>query len=100
VVVLTNPAGFRKKEEMHPPNGLVYRGKKELIHALKMRVTRYNENLDYVEAQEKAGSAIIIRPSMDLKAGRVEKNKQKLLRLYELGISDAQAMLKNHGLSK
>jgi predicted patatin/cPLA2 family phospholipase len=99
-VVLTNPAGFRKKEELHPPNGLLYRGKKELIHSLKMRVTRYNENLDYVEAQEKAGTAIVIRPSVDLKAGRVEKDKQKLLRLYELGINDAKAMLKKYGLSK
>jgi predicted patatin/cPLA2 family phospholipase len=100
VVVLTNPAGFRKKEEPHPPNWLIYHGKKELIQALKMRVTRYNENLEYVEAQEKAGNAIIIRPSVDLKAGRVEKNKQKLLKLYELGISDAKAMLIKYGLSK
>jgi predicted patatin/cPLA2 family phospholipase len=100
VVVLTNPAGFRKKEEPHPPNGLLYFGKKALIKSLKMRVTRYNEILEYVEAQEKAGTAIVIRPSVDLKAGRVEKDKQKLLRLYELGISDAKAMLKKYGLSK
>ena len=58
-----------------------------------MRVSRYNQSLDYVEAAEQAGRAIIIRPSQDLKVSRVEKSKEKLLQLYELGIKDAQDML-------
>ena len=93
VVVLTNPAGYRKKEELHPPNGLLYFGQKKLIEALKLRVTRYNQSLEHVEAEEKAGRIIVIRPSMDLRVSRIEKNKEKLIALYELGIRDAKDML-------
>ena len=100
VVILTNPAGFRKKEELHPPNGLFYFGMKKLIPALKLRIPRYNQGLEYVEAEEQAGRIIVLRPSKDLKVARIEKSKEKLIRLYELGISDAQDMLRKHGLLK
>ena len=98
IVILTNPVGFRKKEEPHPPDGLFYFGQKNLIASLKLRVTRYNQNLDYAETAEREGRAIIIRPSRDLHVSRVERDKEKLLRLYELGISDAMEMLKKYGL--
>ncbi|MCL2294443.1 MAG: patatin family protein [Spirochaetes bacterium] len=97
VVVLTTPAGFQKKEEFRPPDWLFYFGQKKLIHALKMRVKRYNQCLAYAEAAQQAGQAIILRPSKDLKVSRVDRNREKLLQLYELGISDAQEMLKKYG---
>ncbi|MDR0683847.1 MAG: patatin family protein [Spirochaetaceae bacterium] len=88
VVVLTNPAGYRKKREPHPPDGLLYFGRKKLIEALKTRVERYNESLEHAEAEEQAGRVIIIRPGKDLKVSRVEKNREKLERLYALGYQD------------
>jgi predicted patatin/cPLA2 family phospholipase len=93
VVVLTNPAGYRKKNEPHPPDGLLYFGRKQLIAALKTRIERYNESLLRAEAEEQAGRVIIIRPSKDLGVSRVEKNREKLERLYELGYTDAKEML-------
>nr|AGS53015.1 patatin-like phospholipase [uncultured bacterium contig00031] len=93
VVVLTNPAGFRKKDKPHPPNKLLYFRKKNLISALETRVARYNQSLEYVEAEGSAGHAIIIRPSKNHNVGLVEKDKEKLIRLYELGISDTKEML-------
>jgi predicted patatin/cPLA2 family phospholipase len=93
VVVLTNPAGYRKKTEPHPPNGLFYFGRKQLIAALKTRIERYNESLLRAEAEEQAGRVIIIRPSKDLKVSRVEKSREKLERLYELGYTDAKEVL-------
>lgn len=98
VVVLTNPAGYRKKQELHPPDGLVYFGRKKLIEALKTRVERYNRSLEHAEAEEQAGRAIIIRPSKDLHVSRVEKSREKLERLYALGYADAKKMLERHGL--
>ena len=98
VIVLTNPAGFRKKEEFHPPNWIFYFGRKKLIEALKMRVRRYNQSLEYAEEAERAGRVIIIRPSRDLNVSRVEKSKEKLLQLYELGISDTLDILGKYGL--
>jgi predicted patatin/cPLA2 family phospholipase len=94
VVVLTNPAGYRKKQEPHPPDGLLYFGRKQLVEALKTRVERYNGSLQQAEAEAQAGSVIIIRPSKDLNVSRVEKNREKLERLYELGYTDTKKTLK------
>jgi predicted patatin/cPLA2 family phospholipase len=93
VVILTNPAGYRKRVEFHPPDALAYCGRKNLINALKQRIRRYNESLEHAEAEAQEGRAFIIQPSVDLKVTRMESNKEKLLQLYELGIEDAQAVL-------
>ncbi|MDR2210798.1 MAG: patatin family protein [Spirochaetaceae bacterium] len=97
VVVLTNPAGYRKKQEPHPPDGLFYFGRKELIGALKTRVERYNRTLEWVEAEEKAGGLFVIRPSKDLHVSRIEKSKTKLEQLYELGYTDAKTAVLSLG---
>lgn len=88
VVVLTNPAGYTKEQDPHPPDWLLYFGRKNLRAALKERVPRYNETLAYVEESARAGRCVIIRPSEDLGVSRVEKSKEKLLKLYELGYND------------
>jgi predicted patatin/cPLA2 family phospholipase len=93
VCVLTNPAGFRKKEEPHPPFWLFYHGRGLLIEALKSRVSRYNAALEWVEREEQEGKVIIIRPSEDLGVSRVEKDTKKLIRLYELGYNNGSAMV-------
>jgi predicted patatin/cPLA2 family phospholipase len=98
--ILTNPAGFRKKEEPHPPLNLFYYGRKALIHALKLRVSRYNVLLEQVEKEERTGGVIILRPSRDLGVSRIEKNTEKLMRLYELGRSDAASMIKTQAFLK
>ena len=92
IVVLTQPEGFRKIEEIHPPFSL-YRKYPRFIEALRMRVEKYNKTLEYVESEESQGRCIIIRPSVDLKVGRTEKSVEKLIRLYELGISDGEKAL-------
>lgn len=91
VVVLTRPAGYRKAEERHPPAGLVYRRYPRLAGALKSRVPRYNAQMDFVEAEEAAGNALVIRPSRDLGISRTEKSVAKLRELYGLGLSDGAA---------
>jgi predicted patatin/cPLA2 family phospholipase len=93
VVVLTNPAGYRKKREPLLLAWLFYHGWKNLTKALKTRVERYNESIQHAEAEEQAGRVIIIRPSKDLNVSRVEKNREKLERLYELGYTDAKEMV-------
>ena len=90
VVVLTQPAGFRKKEEPHPPPTLFYKKYPKLIAALGQRVNNYNKTIEYVEEEEEQGHCLVIRPSVDLKVGRTEKSVEKLVCLYELGISDGR----------
>ena len=93
VVILTNPAGFRKHEETQPPIKLMYGKYPGLADALRSRVAAYNTCMDLVESEEKAGNALVLRPSMDLGVTRMEKSVEKLKALYELGCRDGKAAL-------
>jgi predicted patatin/cPLA2 family phospholipase len=88
VVVLTRPAGFRRKKGFHP-SWLFYRKYPKFIKAINSYVDRYNESLDFAEQEAAKGNAIIIRPSKDLGVKRTESDVAKIEKLYELGRSDA-----------
>jgi len=88
VVVLTHPAGFRRKDGFHP-SWLFYRKYPKFVKAVNSYVARYNESLDLVEKEAERGNVILIRPSKDLKVKRTESNIAKIERLYELGREDA-----------
>ncbi|GAB1481828.1 patatin family protein [Treponema sp.] len=94
VIVLTRPLGYRKKEELSPPAWLFYPRYPELRKALKSRVSRYNAQMDFVEAEEKKGSSLVIRPSQDLGISRTEKDVGRLRTLYELGLLDGKEACK------
>jgi predicted patatin/cPLA2 family phospholipase len=94
VVILTRPGKFRRKEEPHPPDFFFYRKYPKLLDALKERVNSYNRSMIQVEAEEEAGRALVIRPSRDLDVSRTERNLEKLIALYELGIADGKEALK------
>lgn len=94
IVVLTQPAGYRKK-----PNSmlrfikLIYKGFPEFVKAAENRHNVYNAQLDYLEEEERKGNVIIIRPSEKPEAGRTERNREKIIRTYELGRRDAEKLL-------
>jgi predicted patatin/cPLA2 family phospholipase len=92
VVVLTHPAGFRRKNKFHPSMLFYYKYPK-FARAINSYVARYNKNLEFVEQEAKKGKVILIRPSKDLNVKRTEGDLAKLERLYELGRSDAVAAL-------
>jgi len=92
VVVLTHPAGFRRKDGFHPA-WLFYRKYPKFVKAVNSYVARYNESLDFVEREAEKGNVIIIRPSKDLKVRRTESDIAKIEKLYELGRLDAEDML-------
>ncbi len=91
VLILTQPLGYLKK-----PNSLLplirrrYRAYPALIAALENRHFMYNEELSYVAAREREGSAFVIRPQEALPIGRVEKNPEKLRMVYTLGREAAE----------
>lgn len=91
VIVLTKPKGYRKKKSSFSwlPR-YVYKDYKGLHKALEIRYKMYNETLDYIEELEDRNEIVVIRPSQDLKVGRVERNPDKLTRLYEVGYEDAK----------
>lgn len=91
VIVLTKPKGYRKKKSSFSwlPR-YVYKDYQGLHKALEIRYQMYNETLDYIEELEDRNEIVVIRPSQDLKVGRVERNPDKLTRLYEVGYEDAK----------
>ena len=45
---------------------------------------------DFLSRAEKEGSVFVIRPSEKPNIGRLEKNRKKLEKLYELGYKDGE----------
>jgi predicted patatin/cPLA2 family phospholipase len=90
VLILTNPKGYRKHEETQPPVKYIYRKYPKLVKALQNRVASYNNAIDFVESEEKAGNIFVIRPSVNLGVTRMEKSITKLKQLYQLGIDDGK----------
>ncbi len=91
VVILTRDSGYRK--EPNPAMKLMklrYPRSKAFVERVGDRHIRYNETLDFLASEEKAGRVFIIRPAQKVEVGRLEKNKDKLLALYELGLQDGK----------
>lgn len=95
IVILTQEAGYRKNpNSLLPIIKLVYKKYPKLIEAIKNRHIIYNQQLEFLEEQEKLGNVIIIRPSEKPTASRTEKDKEKILETYNLGKKDALSVLK------
>ena len=88
-VVLTRPAGYRKKPSGAGAARLFYRRYPEFAKALAHRYQTYNDTLDLLEALEKAGKILVIRPSADLHIARVERDPARVQAQYDLGRRDA-----------
>lgn len=91
LVVLTKPAGYRKNRTKI---AFLYKNRYKKYPALAKtlieRDVMYNESMRFVEELERQGEIFVIRPSADLHVGRMEKNREKLRRMYELGYEDAK----------
>ncbi|MBT2695166.1 patatin family protein [Bacillus sp. ISL-55] len=91
VIVLTKPKGYRKKKSsLSWLPRYVYKEYKGLHTALETRYKLYNETLDYIEELEAKKEVFVIRPSKNLKVGRVERNPDKLTQLYDVGFEDVK----------
>ena len=94
VVVETRPDGYEKK-----PNSLsflakiVYRKYPEFTKAICLRHNYYNTELQDIKNAAQKGEIFLIQPSKNFKISRMEKNKEKLKAMYDLGRKDASAVL-------
>lgn len=94
VVVLTQPRDYFKKKSK-----LVWIIKKltkkypKVGEVMARRHDMYNEELEYISKQEKAGNALLIYPEAPLKIGRTELNEKKMRRVHRQGYDMAQAMM-------
>lgn len=93
VVVMTKPIGFRRKPESKKMLAAIkvkYLRYPKVYELIKNRYIAYNECLDYVEKEAAEGKIFLIRPEHDLEISRTEKDKEKLLKLYDEGYEEAK----------
>ena len=92
VVIMTKEVGYRRKPSSNMTAiRLRYRKYPELVKDMERRHIVYNKTLDFLEEHEKKGHIFVIRPKEDCGVGRIEKNKDKLRALYQMGYDDAKA---------
>lgn len=93
VVVLTRNKGYRKTEKDIRVPRFIYNRFPHLREALSRRCAAYNEQLELVERLEAEGKIIAIRPERALKVGRMERNINRLIDLYEEGYECARKVI-------
>ena len=91
IVVLTRNKGYRKSQSSNWFVERKYKHYEGLVRAIRDRHIIYNETVRYLEEQEEKGNVIIIRPIERLDVGRVERNPEKLIKLYNQGYEAAKA---------
>lgn len=90
VTILTREPGYKKKKmKFMPVLKQLMKKYPNLVEALKSRHTRYNELCDYMEERVKAGENYIIRPPYALEISKIEKNPDKMEKVYQIGRAEA-----------
>ena len=92
IVVLTRIKGYRKKKT-HLPYKLCYGKYPNFVKTAKNSYKEYNETMDLIEKYESENKIIVLRPSKLIKMQRVEKDKNKLQNIYNLGKADCMSKL-------
>lgn len=100
IVVLTRNRGYRK-----PANGtkvpfMFYRKYPKVKEAIRMRNMIYNREVELVEKLEDEGMITVIRPERPIEVGRMERDTDKLLALYNEGYELASKIEIKNSLTK
>jgi predicted patatin/cPLA2 family phospholipase len=91
IIILTRNKEYRKSPIKHISLlKLKYKKYPSLIKTMTDRYKSYNETLEHIKQLEGEGKIIVIRPSEELKVGRLERDPKKLQELFESGYEDAR----------
>ena len=94
LVVLTQPKGFYKRRtKLMPLFHLFMSRYPAIVQAMSRRHLMYNEELAYLEEQERRGNILLIYPQDTLPIGRTEQDERKMRRIYAMGREKAEEML-------
>ncbi len=94
IVVLTKTRDFRPQMKI-PFANIIYHKYPKFAKVLKYRNPGYTQQCEYVDKLEEENKVFVIRPSKDLKVGTLERNKEKLQEMYNLGIEDCKQKLES-----
>lgn len=90
VIIMTKEIGYRRKpSEQMELIRMRYCKYPKIVNAIERRHIRYNKTLAYLDKEVAAGKAFVIRPRQPLNVSRVEKDKEKLKAIHEIGYQDA-----------
>ncbi|MFL0194109.1 patatin family protein [Clostridium sp. WILCCON 0269] len=90
VIILTRNKGYVKRSfKMKFLARRIYSKHKGLVNAMFDRYKKYNNTLSYIDKLEEEGKAFVMRPEESLKVRRIERNKNKLVELYNQGYKEA-----------
>ena len=94
IVVLTREAGYRKKTTSSVKSvARAYLKYPEIQRALLTRAERYNRSLKRLERYEKEGRCLVIRPTKSKGFGKLEKDLNKILSMYNDGYNQGYALI-------
>ncbi len=90
VIILTQPAGYRKeRQKFLPLIRAALRKYPQIVNAMEIRHEVYNRQLEEIRERELAGGAIVIRPPEALGIGHTEHDPKELERVYRIGRDEA-----------
>ena len=87
VLVLTRNKGYRESGRDHKIPHFIYKQYPLLRVVLSHRIEAYNRQLELVDRLEESGQVICLRPERPMEVTRMEKDINKLQRLYDEGFS-------------
>ena len=85
LVVLTRNHGYRKPQKATKIPFFFYRKYPNVKEAIRGRNSMYNHQMELVETMEREGRVEVLRPIRPVEVGRIERNAEKLLALYQEG---------------
>ena len=85
LVVLTRNKGYRKPQKATKVPFFFYRKYPNVKETIRNRNAMYNKQMELVESMEHDGRVEVLRPIKPIQVGRIERNIDKLLALYQEG---------------
>ncbi|AVQ26317.1 patatin family protein [Fusobacterium periodonticum] len=95
IAVLTRPEGTYKEDKLGFLYKLVYRKYPNLVNSLLNMATDYEKVLAKIKDLENKGEIFVVRPPEVLKIGRLEKNRDKIQKVYDTGLNTGLKELDN-----
>ena len=96
IVILTQPDTYKKKilsNKKIKAINIVFKKYPKLIKRMMNRHNEYNECVEYIRNLEKDKKVFVIRPSENLDIDLIERNPEKLEKVYQIGINDMKKQI-------
>ena len=97
VVVLTRPLNYQKNKLSDKKINMIHRKFQKypnLINAMENRYQNYNETTELIKKLESENKIFVIRPQTSIDVKVIERDKNKLQNVYDMGIEEMKKNLR------